>query len=110
MFAVERQEKIKKLLDQNGRVTITELVALFDTSHETVRKDLVYLEQQNVLKRIYGGAVRVEPICDLQSLALRRTERVEQKMELLKSKEVARRVYPASNRTPRHPFSNLLRA
>lgn len=82
LFAIERQEKIKNLLEQNGRVAITELVALFDTSHETVRKDLVYLEQQNVLKRIYGGAVRTEPFCDLQSLALRRTERVEQKIEL----------------------------
>lgn len=82
MFAIERQDKIKELLEQNGRVTIPELVTLFDTSHETVRKDLVYLEQQNVLKRIYGGAVRVEPYYDRRTLSARKTERAEQKLEL----------------------------
>ena len=82
MFAIERQQKIKELLKENSRVTIPELVLLFDTSHETIRKDLVYLEQQNALKRIYGGAVSIDSYFDLQSLAVRKTERVSQKAEL----------------------------
>lgn len=82
MFAIERQQSILKLLSQNGKVTIPELVSLFDTSHETIRKDLLHLERQNALKRIYGGAVSVEAYCSLQPLAARRTERTAQKAEL----------------------------
>lgn len=82
LFAIERQQKILELLSQNGKVTISELVSLFDTSHETIRKDLVYLEQQNALKRIYGGAVSVDAFCNLQALSTRKTQRIEQKNEL----------------------------
>ena len=82
MFAIERQQSILKLLAENGKVTITELVALFDTSHETIRKDLVQLAHQNALRRIYGGAVRVETYYDLQPLSARKTERIAQKSEL----------------------------
>lgn len=82
MFAIERQQSIMKLLSENGKVTIPELVALFNTSHETIRKDLLYLEQQNALKRIYGGAISMDSYCNMQPLATRKTERVAQKNEL----------------------------
>ncbi|MBQ8233126.1 MAG: DeoR/GlpR transcriptional regulator [Lachnospiraceae bacterium] len=82
MFAIERQQSILKLLSENGKVTITELVTLFDTSHETIRKDLVHLERQNALRRIYGGAVSVEAYCSLQPLAARKAERIDRKSEL----------------------------
>lgn len=82
MFAIERQQSIMKLLAENGKVTIAELVTLFNTSHETIRKDLLYLEQQNALKRIYGGAISMDSYCSMQPLATRKTERVAQKNEL----------------------------
>jgi len=78
MLGIERQQHITNRIRQNGKVTISELVALFGVSAETVRKDLLFLEQEGVLKRTHGGAVTglTHP------LSLRKQERVPQKTEL----------------------------
>ena len=78
MLAIERQQHITNRIRQNGKVTISELVALFGVSAETVRKDLLFLEQEGILKRTHGGAVAglTHP------LSVRKQERVGQKAEL----------------------------
>ena len=39
MLAKERQSKIEKMLQQDGAVTTSNLVELFDVSVETIRRD-----------------------------------------------------------------------
>ena len=61
-----RRKKIVELLETKGTVTNDELMATFQISIETVRRDLGYLEKCGLLERVYGGAVkkkfmRVEP-------------------------------------------------
>lgn len=57
MFANERHNKIIQMLQKNGAVTTSKLVEFFDVSIETIRRDLLCLEQQGKLLRVHGGAV-----------------------------------------------------
>jgi len=49
------------MLNTNEVVKVSELMELFHVSIETVRRDLEYLEEQELLKRVYGGAVLPQP-------------------------------------------------
>jgi len=52
-----RQNRLIGLLQERGQVTVTELVALFDVSRDTIRRDLDLLEQRGLLVRTHGGAI-----------------------------------------------------
>ena len=54
---VERRGQIAELISRQRTVNNAELMEKFDISIETVRRDLEYLEQQGILRRVYGGAV-----------------------------------------------------
>ena len=54
---LERRGQIVKLINRQKTVTNTELMERFGISIETVRRDLDYLEQQGILRKVYGGAV-----------------------------------------------------
>lgn len=54
---VERRSQIVDLITQQKTVSNAELMERFGISIETVRRDLDYLEQQGVLRKVYGGAV-----------------------------------------------------
>ena len=53
----QRRHRIMQLVQQQGEVSVEELVQLFETSEVTIRKDLTILENNGVLLRRYGGAV-----------------------------------------------------
>lgn len=53
---LERRSQIVDLITQQRTVTNAELMERFGVSIETVRRDLDYLEQQGVLRKVYGGA------------------------------------------------------
>ena len=52
----ERFDKIIGLVDERGFLTVKELSEQLDVSEMTIRRDLGKLEQQNRLKKTYGGA------------------------------------------------------
>jgi len=54
---LERRCQITELINRQKTVTNAELMELFGISIETVRRDLDYLEQQGILRKVYGGAV-----------------------------------------------------
>ena len=54
---LERRGQIADLINQQKTVTNADLMERFGVSIETVRRDLDYLEQQGVLRKVYGGAV-----------------------------------------------------
>lgn len=56
-FAVERQALILDRLRANGSVTAAGLAEEFGLSTETIRRDLITLEQAGSLRRVHGGAV-----------------------------------------------------
>jgi DeoR family fructose operon transcriptional repressor len=57
MFAEERKLKIIDLLNQNKKVTVTELVRLFNVSSATIRSDLRDLNDKGQIIRTHGGAI-----------------------------------------------------
>jgi DeoR/GlpR family transcriptional regulator of sugar metabolism len=52
-----RRSEIVGLLQENGKLEITELSGRFGVSEMTVRRDLETLEREGVLKRVRGGAI-----------------------------------------------------
>jgi DeoR/GlpR family transcriptional regulator of sugar metabolism len=58
VLAVERRQAIVELIHDRSQVHVQELCTRFDASAATIRRDLTALEQQGLLKRTYGGAVR----------------------------------------------------
>jgi DeoR/GlpR family transcriptional regulator of sugar metabolism len=58
---VERHRRILERLHEDGRVLAADLARLFNTSEDTVRRDLRELAAAGQLKRVYGGALRLAP-------------------------------------------------
>ena len=61
MLARERHSIIMETLRRNRIIKISDIVKQFDVSNETARRDLETLQDQQLVKRIYGGAVLSEP-------------------------------------------------
>lgn len=57
MFANERRTEIVKQLEQQQTLTVAELMERYNVSIETIRRDLAYLEELHLLKRVHGGAI-----------------------------------------------------
>ena len=60
MKAAGRQIKIRELLESREFVDLETLCRDLDASESSVRRDLIALESEGVLKRVYGGAMAVE--------------------------------------------------
>lgn len=64
MLSEQRYKGILNLLQQEGSVKTSELCSLFETSRETIRRDLENMEARGMLKRIHGGAMKLEEAQD----------------------------------------------
>lgn len=56
----ERQKQILSLLARQGRLSVTEIVAQFEISEATARRDLEALASQGKAQRVHGGVIAVE--------------------------------------------------
>jgi len=84
LLANERYIIIKEMVQDKGAVTILELVNMLGVSKETIRRDLLLLEKENALQRVYGGAVAINTTKEYPSLSKRLNENIEQKRQLSK--------------------------
>jgi len=57
--SLARQMTILEYLQKNGRALVDDLAALFDTTPQTIRKDLNALAEVNQISRFHGGAALV---------------------------------------------------
>ena len=55
-----RHEEILSLLHTQERVEVDELALRFDVSAETIRRDLALLSEKGLLRKIHGGAMRLQ--------------------------------------------------
>ena len=53
----ERRGYIEKRLAAEGSIRVAELARLFNVSSETIRKDLIFLEEKGLAVKAYGGAL-----------------------------------------------------
>ena len=65
LLAEERRRKVLEILENEGRVTVADLVRDFGVSSVTLRADLDVLAKSGALVRSHGGAVRrLDPVQD----------------------------------------------
>lgn len=57
MLIEERLEHIMKIVETKQRATIDELADALAVSKDTIRRDLIRLEQQQLVRRIHGGVI-----------------------------------------------------
>jgi len=85
LFAKERHTKILEMLKETGSVTTAQLVDAFSVSIETIRRDLLILEESGMLQRVHGGAVAMGDMIAFRELPQRMQENVAQKQELCRT-------------------------
>lgn len=61
MLTSDRHHRILERLSREGRVIAAELAQAFDTSEDTIRRDLRELARQGLLQRVHGGALPASP-------------------------------------------------
>jgi DeoR family fructose operon transcriptional repressor len=59
-YAAQRQEAILRTLRTRGEVSAAALAQELEVTAETIRKDLIVLERQGLLRRVHGGALPVD--------------------------------------------------
>ncbi|MBW8900111.1 MAG: DeoR/GlpR transcriptional regulator [Massilia sp.] len=57
-LAEERRQHIVDMVEQQGKVLAAELAQRFNTSEDTIRRDLRDLDAAGLLRRVHGGAMR----------------------------------------------------
>jgi DeoR/GlpR family transcriptional regulator of sugar metabolism len=57
-LAEERRQLIVETVDRQGKVLAAELAQRFNTSEDTIRRDLRELDTAGLLRRVHGGAMR----------------------------------------------------
>lgn len=60
MLGSERKIYILKQLEANGTVHLQEICEKLKTSESTIRRDFEELEEQRKLKRVHGGAIKIQ--------------------------------------------------
>lgn len=60
MLSEQRYKEVLNLLEKKDTVKSSDLCRIFGISRETVRRDLEAMEAKGMLRRIHGGAMRVE--------------------------------------------------
>ena len=82
MFVSERLNEILKLIEKKGKVEVNHLSNLFKVSKDLIMKDLIKLEEQVLLERTYGGAIKKRQFAKTITIASRILENVEAKQKI----------------------------
>jgi DeoR/GlpR family transcriptional regulator of sugar metabolism len=84
MLPAERLERILSYINDNGFVTVNELLEIFDVSKPTIMRDLAKLERQEMINRSHGGATSVQVGTKFEP-----THLMKEKQEVDKKKKIA---------------------
>jgi len=77
-----RQSEILELVEKNDRVTISEIKEKFGVSEMTVRRDLVFLEENGFVTRVHGGVLARPKIFLDHSFTQRERENIDAKRKI----------------------------
>ncbi|HKT05011.1 MAG TPA: DeoR/GlpR family DNA-binding transcription regulator [Rugosimonospora sp.] len=92
MLPDRRHELILRTLREDGPATIGALARKVGASHATIRRDLVQLDEEGLLKRVYGGAVPIvdkdDPFVDVATVRVEEKDLIARRCaELIKDGE-----------------------
>lgn len=80
-LADERRTRLAQLINDKGSFRVAELAEYFGVTKETIRKDLIYLDQQKLVCKTHGGAVSISESTE-RPIHMRSTENPEKKMRI----------------------------
>jgi DeoR family transcriptional regulator of aga operon len=78
----ERQKQILSLLTRQGRLSINEIVAQFEISTATARRDLETLATQGKVQRVHGGVIAMEAAPPELPILERESEQADEKSRI----------------------------
>jgi len=81
LLVAERRQELVNTVRTRGRIEVAEAAAQLGTSTETIRKDLIALESQGLLRRVHGGALQMQSMTFESDIAAR-TENLEEKARI----------------------------
>jgi DeoR family transcriptional regulator, fructose operon transcriptional repressor len=84
MLTPERQQLILQKVKEKSVVKIQELVELTGTSESTIRRDLTQLEQEKYLKRVHGGAAKLQGKLQEPSMIEKSSKNLQEKQRIAK--------------------------
>ena len=79
---VERQQLLRKYIEQRQRVTVTEICEQFSVSVATARRDLETLADQGKVQRVHGGAIAVRQAPPEPPVMQRTAEQASEKVRI----------------------------
>ena len=80
---IERIHQIHKLLKEKKRISLDELCAIFGVSKNTIRRDISELEEDGIIRKVYGGIVLKEAeIKSLESFSAREIRNIAEKQKI----------------------------
>lgn len=79
MSISERQKQILAILNERSFITVQELSDLTFTSASSIRRDLTYLQDNGLAKRLHGGVSSVSPLTNVASFYDRIHKNVKEK-------------------------------
>lgn len=79
----ERIHKIHELLKERSRMSLDELCETFGVSKNTIRRDITELEEQGIIRKVYGGIVLEEAnITSLEPFSTREIRHISEKKRI----------------------------
>lgn len=60
MLSLERHEQLLAYLAEHRSIRVAEASKQLNVTEKTIRLDLEFLEEKNLIKRVHGGAVLAE--------------------------------------------------
>ena len=84
MLAGERHDQIVSQVNDKGSVLVKDLSSEFGVTEDSIRKDLTMLEKKGLLKKAYGGAVKIRNNPHERYVAQRKGKNLECKMTIAK--------------------------
>ena len=109
---IERIHQIHELLKERKRISLDELCENFSVSKNTIRRDILELEESGIIRKVYGGIVlREADIKSLETFSARELRNIKEKQ--LIARKAAEQVndgeviYVDSGTTTMHMMAHL---
>ena len=82
--AIDRKKTILELLNEHGKVKTIDLVKAIGVSSESVRRYLDELESENKLRKVYGGAIKINNVMEEPEHVKRNNININEKKKIAK--------------------------
>ena len=90
VFAEERKQQILELISKNQKIVVPELCNYFGVSPSTIRNDLRVLQENGLITRTHGGAIRNSKVSLEPPPVTKQTQMLRQKEAIARAAEIGR--------------------